>query len=85
MKRAKLQGLKRNASVVLGNIGSDADVPALSSALADPEPLVRSHTAWALGRIRSPSSVVALRARLGVEVEPSVLIALEAALQEAGG
>ena len=28
MKRAKLRGLKRNAAVVLGNVGSAEDVPA---------------------------------------------------------
>jgi epoxyqueuosine reductase len=37
MKRAKLRGLKRNASVVLGNIGSGEDVPALAAVLADPD------------------------------------------------
>ena len=51
MKRAKLRGLKRNAAVVLGNVGSADDVPALTSALADPEPLVRVHVTWALAQI----------------------------------
>ncbi len=51
MKRAKLRGLKRNAAVVLGNIGTMEDVPVLQQALDDPEPLVREHAAWALGRI----------------------------------
>ena len=53
MKRAKLRGLKRNAAVVLGNVGTAEDVPALTRALEDPEPLVREHAAWALERIRS--------------------------------
>jgi epoxyqueuosine reductase len=53
MKRAKLRGLKRNAAVVLGNVGTPEDGPVLASALADPEPLVREHAAWALERIRS--------------------------------
>ncbi len=52
MKRAKLRGLKRNAAVVLGNMGNVEDVPALRQALDDPEPLVREHAAWALGRLR---------------------------------
>jgi epoxyqueuosine reductase len=52
MKRAKLRGLKRNAAVVLGNVGTADDVPALVGALGDPEPLVREHAAWALDRIR---------------------------------
>ena len=51
MKRTKLRGLKRNAAVVLGNIGTSAEVPVLASALEDPEPLVREHAAWALARI----------------------------------
>ena len=49
MKRAKLRELKRNAAVVLGNLGSIEDVPALATALPDVEPLTRSHAAWALG------------------------------------
>src|SRR5829696_4526062 len=53
MKRAKLRGLKRNAAVVLGNVGTVEDVPALQQALEDPEPLVREHAAWALARIHS--------------------------------
>ncbi len=51
MKRAKLRGLKRNAAVVLGNVGTMEDVPVLEQALTDPEPLVREHAAWALDRL----------------------------------
>ena len=51
MKRAKLRGLKRNAAVVLGNVGTVEDLPALQQALDDPEPLVREHAAWAPERI----------------------------------
>jgi len=51
MKRAKLLGLKRNAAVVLGNIGNPEDVPALTRALDDPEPLMREHAASALARV----------------------------------
>ena len=51
MKRAKLRGLRRNAAVVLGNVGSEDDVPALVDALSADDPLVREHAAWALGRI----------------------------------
>ncbi|HEY4131083.1 MAG TPA: tRNA epoxyqueuosine(34) reductase QueG [Gemmatimonadaceae bacterium] len=51
MKRAKLRGLKRNAAVVLGNVGSRDDVPTLTAAVDDSEPLVREHAAWALRRI----------------------------------
>ncbi|HET7458856.1 MAG TPA: HEAT repeat domain-containing protein [Gemmatimonadaceae bacterium] len=51
MKRAKLRGLKRNAAVVLGNVGTPEDVDVLTRALDDDEPLVREHTAWALERL----------------------------------
>jgi epoxyqueuosine reductase len=51
MKRAKLRGLKRNAAVVLGNIGTMEDVPVLQQVLADSEPIVREHAGWAIARI----------------------------------
>jgi epoxyqueuosine reductase len=51
MKRAKLRGLKRNAAVVLGNVGTAGDADILTRALADEEPLVREHAAWALARL----------------------------------
>lgn len=53
MKRAKLRGLKRNAAVVLGNVGTRDDVDVLEIAVDDPESLVRQHAEWALSRIAS--------------------------------
>ncbi|MHB1097851.1 MAG: hypothetical protein ACYC3F_16960 [Gemmatimonadaceae bacterium] len=50
MKRAKLRGLKRNAAVVPGNIGTSEDVDVLTHALHDDETLVREHAASALQR-----------------------------------
>jgi epoxyqueuosine reductase len=61
MKRAKLRGLKRNAAVVLGNVGTSDDVPALMRALDDPEPLVREHAAWALKRVAPGEAPEAFR------------------------
>ncbi len=55
MKRAKLRGLKRNAAVVLGNIGTMEDAPVLQQALDDSEELVHEHAAWALERIKRSS------------------------------
>ncbi len=43
--------LLRNTAVALGNWGDEQTVPALIRALADAEPLVRGHAAWALGCI----------------------------------
>jgi epoxyqueuosine reductase len=54
MKRAKLRGLKRNAAVVLGNVGTGEDLELLER-IRDEEPdeLVRGHAVWALDRLRS--------------------------------
>ena len=53
MKRAKLPAMKRNAAVVLGNVGTAEDVDVLTRAMDDDEPLVREHAAWALTRLRA--------------------------------
>jgi len=64
MKRAKLRGLKRNAAVVLGNVGTKDDIEPLERVHdADTEEMVREHAAWALGRIASNAAREALRAR----------------------
>ncbi len=74
--------LRRNAAVALGNALDRAAVPALVQSLhAEPHPLVRAHTAWALGRIGSPGAVKALRMRLGVEADLSVREEIESALE----
>jgi epoxyqueuosine reductase len=63
MKRAKLRGLKRNAAVVLGNIGNAEDVEVLRRSLLPEEHLVREHARWALAKIGTPEALDALRAR----------------------
>jgi epoxyqueuosine reductase len=52
MKRAKLRGLKRNAAVVLGNVGAADDI-ALLELVRDGEPddMLRQHAAWALAQL----------------------------------
>ena len=69
VKRAKRRGLLRNVAVALGNWGSPAAVPALSAALADSEPLIRGHAAWALGRIGGRAAREALLSSAPVEQE----------------
>jgi epoxyqueuosine reductase len=49
--RVKRRGLVRNVCVVLGNIGTAEDLPALRRAEEHDEPLVREHAAWAVRRI----------------------------------
>jgi epoxyqueuosine reductase len=56
IKRTKLRGLKRNAAVVLGNIGETADQDILEHAVRDAEPVVREHAAWAVEAIRRRNS-----------------------------
>ena len=51
MKRAKLRGLKRNAAVVLGNVGTHAAVEPLTRVVHDDDAMVREHAAWALGQL----------------------------------
>jgi len=74
--------LRRNAAVALGNEGDRACVPALVRALqADPHPLVRGHSAWALGRIGSPRAVSALEQSRASERDHAVLEEIGAALE----
>jgi epoxyqueuosine reductase len=49
--RVKRRGLLRNVCVVLGNIGTVEDLPALRRAEDHEEPLVREHAAWAVRQI----------------------------------
>jgi len=52
VKRAKRRGLLRNVAVALGNTRNpDAAAPLVRALETEPEPLIRSHAAWALGQI----------------------------------
>jgi HEAT repeat protein len=51
MKRAKLRGLKRNAAVVFGNVGTTNAIDVLTRAPDDPDPLVRERTAWSMAHL----------------------------------
>jgi epoxyqueuosine reductase len=55
--RVKRRGLLRNVCVVLGNIGTADDLPALRRAEQHEEPLVREHAAWAVQQIRQREQV----------------------------
>jgi epoxyqueuosine reductase len=55
-------------------------VPVLCSTLADPDPLVRGHAAWALGYIGSSSAADMLSAALETEADLFARAELEAAL-----
>jgi len=81
IKRAKRRGYLRNVAVALGNSKNSQAVPALVQSLeGEFEPLVRGHTAWALGQIRTPASLHALNRARNSETDPYVLSEIEHAL-----
>jgi epoxyqueuosine reductase len=52
LTRPKRRGLLRNAAVVACNVGCTTAIPALIERIEhDPEPLIRSHSLWALARL----------------------------------
>ena len=83
LRRAGRRGLLRNAAVVAGNTRAADLVPALVERLrADDDPIVRSHAAWALGRIGGPAALNALEASLPSEADGAVRKEIERALTE---
>jgi epoxyqueuosine reductase len=83
LKRARREGLARNAAVALGNRGSVEDVPVLSEVLGHADPTVRGHAAWALGRIGGTGARAALLAARAREADAEALEEIERALAEA--
>ena len=78
--RAKRRGLLRNVAVALGNSDNPDAVPPLTAALTDPEPLVRGHAAWALGRLGGPAARRALDSARRTETDPTAAAEIIAAL-----
>ena len=82
MKRARQEGLQRNAAVAMGNRRDPAYVPPLTEALTTGTPTLRRHAAWALGRIGTPEAHQALEQALAQEREESLRKEVVAALRE---
>jgi len=83
LRRAGRRGLLRNAAVVAGNTRAVDLVPALVARLqADDDPIVRSHAAWALGRIGGPAAMDALKASLRSEADGAVRAEIERSLTD---
>ena len=74
VKRTKRRGYLRNVAIALGNSGNtnEDSISALTAALSDPEPLVRSHVAWALGRLGAEEARRALQTALASEEDARV-------------
>ncbi len=52
IKRIKRPAFIRNVCVVLGNIGTEEDLPALGEAARDEHPLIAEHAQWAIEEIK---------------------------------
>ncbi len=81
IKRAKRQGLRRNAAVALGNLRDPRAVGPLAHALDDSDPVIRGHAAWALGQIGGPHARAVLETRIAGEHDPVVQAEISVALQ----
>lgn len=64
--------LRRNALVALGNTGTTSHVPLLIGYLEHPNPLLRRHAAWALGRIGGVRAAAALSETVRRDPSPEV-------------
>lgn len=83
IRRAKRRGYLRNIAVALGNAGDTSAVPDLTHTLKnEPEPLVRAHAAWALGRLGTAHARQALAAAARQETDLLVNEEVRAALEE---
>jgi len=83
VKRTKRRGYLRNIAVALGNTADAGALPALALSLAnEAEGLVRSHAAWALGRIGGIAAYQALSQASRQENDPLVLAEIRAALRQ---
>jgi len=82
--RTRRAGLLRNVCIALGNIADRGSVPALARGLDDPEPLVRGHAAWALGRLGGTAARAALTHALSRETDAWVRDECGLALQTCG-
>jgi epoxyqueuosine reductase len=84
--RAKRRGFLRNVAVALGNLRDSRALPALEGALHDAEPLIRSHAAWALGRIGGHGAHQVLhtahRTEGEADVREEIALALTAVAEE---
>jgi epoxyqueuosine reductase len=72
LTRPKRRGLLRNAAVVAANIGCTAAVPTLIERIKhDPEPLIRSHSLWAIAHL-DPSKAAPLIEKSLKDFDPQV-------------
>ena len=78
--RPKVEGLKRNSAMAMGNRSDPGYIEGLAEALESGSPMVRRHSAWALGEIGTAEAKEILRRALAGEADPVQRFALETAL-----
>ena len=85
VKRTKRGGLLRNVCIAMGNSGNAGFVSDLLAVLADEEPLIRGHAAWALAQLANDenhryihSTLLAARR---AEVNEAVAAEMDAAIR----
>ena len=81
LPRRRPNVLRRNALVALGNTGGLDAVETASRYLGDPDWVLRSHAAWALGALGGDAARSELAAALDAEVDGRVRMEIEAALR----
>ena len=79
LKGAKDPRVRAQTVLILGQTGSPDAVPPLCEVLADPEAVVRTAAASALGELKAPSAIDCLKGALG-ESDPAARAAMEKAL-----
>jgi epoxyqueuosine reductase len=86
IKRARRRGYFRNITVALGNLGNSQSVQGLADLLLnDPEAIVRSHAAWALGQIGGETSSRVLTSAFENEADEAVKLEIQAAINRLRG
>jgi epoxyqueuosine reductase len=73
LTRPKRRGLLRNAAIAAANIGATAAVPLLVARIeSDPEPLIRSHSLWALAQLDAPRATSIAKRAVKMDSDSSV-------------
>jgi epoxyqueuosine reductase len=80
--RRRARFLRRNALVALGNSGGPGAVGVCAGYAAHPDPLLRAHAVWALGRLGGAAATAALRAVARREQDPTVRREVAAAVAD---
>lgn len=78
--RRRAAFLRRNIVVALGNAGDNSAVAVLTRYLDDNDPMLRAHSAWAMGRIGDIGAVATLIKAATTETDQDVREEIETAL-----